>query len=80
MKHFPDFRRTLNELQKYSLNGDIDIGILSQVAEINIQTLMEFLKNKEHMKIFSFHFHIIKNCPIMKIAKIVHISSPNYKK
>ncbi|UNH61276.1 sliding clamp loader [Synechococcus phage S-SZBM1] len=46
-KHFPDFRRTLNELQRYASRGKIDTGILGQVTDINIQDLIGYLKNRE---------------------------------
>ena len=46
-RHFPDFRRTLNELQRYSVSGRIDAGILVDMAEINIKELMKFMKEKE---------------------------------
>ncbi len=46
MKHFPDFRRVLNELQRYSTSGTIDTGVLSQIADINLKELMSALKNK----------------------------------
>ena len=46
-KHFPDWRRTLNELQRYSVSGRIDAGILIDMAEINIKELMMFMKEKE---------------------------------
>jgi len=46
MKHFPDFRRVLNELQRYSTSGTIDTGILSQIADINLKKLMVALKSK----------------------------------
>lgn len=47
IKHFPDFRRTLNELQRYSSAGIIDIGILSEVGDIKIKELMDHMKNKD---------------------------------
>ena len=47
MKHFPDMRRTLNELQRYSVSGSIDVGILSSVAELEIKNLMTALRNKD---------------------------------
>lgn len=47
MKHFPDMRRTLNELQRYSVSGSIDVGILSSVAEVEIKNLMTALRNKD---------------------------------
>ena len=46
-RHFPDWRRTLNELQRYSVSGCIDAGILIDMAEINIKELMLFMKEKE---------------------------------
>ena len=70
MKHFPDFRRTLNELQKYSLNGDIDVGILSQVAEINIYTLMEFLKKKEFTNVRKWVVENLDNDPTVIFRKL----------
>jgi DNA polymerase III delta prime subunit len=47
MKHFPDNRRILNELQRYSVTGKIDSGILANQSDANFKTLMEALKNKE---------------------------------
>ena len=49
-KYFPDFRRTLNELQRYSSIGKIDTGILSVVSDTKLDDLVTFLKNKEFTK------------------------------
>lgn len=46
MSHFPDFRRVLNEIQRYSVAGEIDIGILSEIGEINVGKLCEYMKQK----------------------------------
>ena len=46
-RHFPDWRRILNELQRYSVSGRIDAGILVDMAEINIKERMKFMKEKE---------------------------------
>lgn len=46
-KHFPDFRRILNELQRYSQFGKIDTGILSQIANVAIGDLVKCLKEKD---------------------------------
>ena len=46
-KHFPDYRRTLNELQRYSVSGKIDAGILSSVADVSINTLVSALKAQD---------------------------------
>lgn len=50
MKYFPDFRRTLNELQRYSNFGKIDSGILVNVNDISLDTLMSSLKVKDFRK------------------------------
>tara|TARA_R110001583_G_scaffold88603_1_gene229611 strand:+ start:4348 stop:5301 length:954 start_codon:yes stop_codon:yes gene_type:complete len=47
LKHFPDFRRVINELQRYSIAGCIDVGILSQIGEIKVKDLISSMKNKE---------------------------------
>ena len=46
IKYFPDFRRTLNELQRYSNFGKIDSGILVNATDISLDTLMNALKIK----------------------------------
>jgi DNA polymerase III delta prime subunit len=46
LKHFPDFRRVINELQKYSLNGVIDEGILKQSSDENFNELFMALRGK----------------------------------
>lgn len=45
-KYFPDNRRTLNELQRYSVTGKIDSGILSNFKETSLNSLVDFLKEK----------------------------------
>lgn len=49
MKHFPDNRRILNELQRYSSNesSTIDEGILSVVADVNLNNLVKALKERD---------------------------------
>jgi DNA polymerase III delta prime subunit len=46
-KHFPDFRRVINELQRYSKLGKIDVGILSQIGDISITQIVKHLKEKD---------------------------------
>ncbi|MBI33545.1 MAG: DNA polymerase [Gammaproteobacteria bacterium] len=46
-KHFPDWRRVLNELQRYGMSGNIDAGILVTVSEENVKKLMSYLKDKD---------------------------------
>ena len=45
--YFPDWRKVLNELQRYSVSGEIDAGILVNLGEKNIKDLMAMMKNKE---------------------------------
>ena len=45
-KHYPDFRRTINELQRYSVRGQIDSGILFSLSEANTKELIKILKEK----------------------------------
>jgi len=45
-KHFPDFRRVLNEVQRYSSSGKIDSGILATFSEVKTEDLMKNLKEK----------------------------------
>jgi DNA polymerase III delta prime subunit len=45
-KHFPDFRRVLNECQRYSTGGKIDTGILASFSDISVNELVKNLKDK----------------------------------
>jgi DNA polymerase III delta prime subunit len=47
MKHFPDMRRILNELQRYGVSGSIDVGILNSVADSEIKNLVSSMRNKD---------------------------------
>ena len=46
-KYYPDFRRTINELQRYSVRGKIDSGILFSLSEANNKELVNTLKAKK---------------------------------
>ena len=46
-KFFPDFRRTLNELQRYAASGVIDTGILAQISQVRLEKLVGALKTKD---------------------------------
>lgn len=46
IKFFPDWRRVLNELQQYAATGAIDSGILTNLQDVNLTALMEYLKTK----------------------------------
>ncbi|AFD02995.1 gp44 clamp loader subunit [Synechococcus phage metaG-MbCM1] len=46
-KYYPDFRRTLNELQRYASSGSIDTGILALLGDAKIDTLVGAMKTKK---------------------------------
>jgi len=50
-KHFPDWRRILNEIQRYSVVGKIDAGILSNLQEVSIKDLMNNMKAKNYTNV-----------------------------
>jgi len=70
MKHFPDWRRVLNELQRYSVSGTIDSGILVNMAEVNLTELMTHLKKKEFTKMRKWVVDNIDNDPVKVFRKI----------
>jgi len=70
MKHFPDWRRVLNELQRYSVSGKIDSGILVNLAEVNLTELMSFLKKKEFGKVRKWVVDNIDNDPVKVFRKV----------
>ena len=69
-KHFPDFRRTLNELQRYASRGKIDTGILAQVADVKISDLIGYLKGREFTNIKKWVSSNIDNEPQVIMRKI----------
>ncbi len=48
MKYFPDYRKTINELQRYSVSGSIDEGILATIVDVDIKDLIEHLRAKDY--------------------------------
>ena len=50
-KHFPDWRRVLNELQRYSVTGSIDSGILANMQETSIRELINLMKDKDFTEV-----------------------------
>lgn len=62
-KHFPDYRRILNEMQRYSSSGKIDEGILVNMGEANMQELIASLKDKDWKKMRTWVVNNIDNDP-----------------
>ncbi len=50
-KHFPDFRRVLNEIQRYSTGGKIDSGILASFSDVSVNELVKSLKEKNFSEV-----------------------------
>jgi DNA polymerase III delta prime subunit len=50
-KYFPDYRRVLNELQRYSVSGRIDAGILLNITEESFKELIKFMKDKNFTEV-----------------------------
>ena len=71
MKHFPDFRRVLNELQRYSVSGNIDSGILLNISDANMNELAEALKTKNFKGVRSWVVNNLDNDP-QKIYRKVY--------
>jgi len=62
-KHFPDYRRVLNELQRYSASGKIDEGIFVNLGESNMQELISSLKDGDWKKMRTWVVNNIDNDP-----------------
>ena len=69
-KHFPDWRRVLNELQRYSVSGMIDAGILVNISEVNIRELMRSMKNKEFTNVRKWVVDNLDNDPVRLLRSI----------
>jgi len=69
-KHFPDFRKLINELQRYSVSGSIDAGILVNVSDENLKTLVSHLKDKEFSDMRKWVVNNLDNDPVKIFRKI----------
>ena len=69
-KFFPDFRRMLNEIQKYSASGRIDSGILANLDDESFNELLSFIKEKEFSKMRKWVALNIHNDPQTIYRKI----------
>jgi DNA polymerase III delta prime subunit len=50
-KHFPDWRRVLNECQRYSVGGEIDTGVLASFSDVAVNDLIPNLKSKNFSEV-----------------------------
>ena len=72
-KYFPDYRRVLNELQRYSVGGVIDKGILSSVSDGQMSDMIAALKNKNFEGAKKWIVNNLDNDPT-KIFKTIYES------
>ena len=73
MKHFPDNRRILNELQRYGVSGVIDKGILSSVSDVQINELVKSLKSKDFGSCRKWVTNNLDNDPTLIFRKIYDV-------
>jgi DNA polymerase III delta prime subunit len=73
MKHFPDNRRILNELQRYGVSGSIDKGILSSVSDVQLGELTKALKDKDFANCRKWVTNNLDNDPSRIFRKIYDV-------
>ena len=69
-RHFPDFRKLINELQRYSVSGAIDAGILVNISDENLKSLTGHLKAKEFGDMRKWVVNNLDNDPVKIFRKI----------
>ena len=69
-KHFPDWRRVLNECQRYSVSGKIDSGILAHFSDVKVNDLVKNLKEKNFPEVRKWCVNNLDNDPAMLLRRI----------
>ena len=80
-KHFPDWRRVLNELQRYSVSGKIDSGILATFSNVKTDALFKTLKEKDYPQVRKWVVDNLDNDPTVLLRSIydalyTHLAGP----
>ena len=75
-KHFPDWRRVLNECQRYSVAGKIDSGILAHFSDVKVNDLIKNLKTKNFAEVRKWCVNNLDNDPSVLLLSLIHISEP----
>ena len=78
-KHFPDNRRILNELQRYSVSGTIDKGILVSVSDVQLGELTKGLKEKDFSAARKWVTNNLDNDPVKIYRKLYDTLSEHLK-
>ena len=69
-KHFPDWRRILNECQRYSAGGKIDAGILAHFSDVKVNDLIKHLKEKNFTDVRKWVVSNLDNDPGVILRRI----------
>ena len=69
-KHFPDWRRVLNECQRYSVSGKIDTGILAHFSDVKVNDLIKNLKEKNFAEVRKWCVNNLDNDPSVLLRRI----------
>ena len=68
--HFPDWRRVLNECQRYSVGGKIDSGILAHFSDVKVNDLIKNLKDKNFPEVRKWCVNNLDNDPSVLLRRI----------
>ena len=69
-KHFPDWRRVLNECQRYAVSGKIDAGILAHFSDVKVNDLIKNLKAKDFKEVRKWCVNNLDNDPAVLLRRI----------
>ena len=69
-KHFPDWRRVLNECQRYSVGGKIDSGILVHFSDVKVNDLIKNLKEKDFPEVRKWVVNNLDNDPAVLLRRV----------
>jgi DNA polymerase III delta prime subunit len=69
-KHFPDWRRVLNELQRYSVSGTIDSSILAEFSDVKVNDLIKSLKEKDFAEVRKWVVNNLDNDPSVLLRRV----------
>ncbi len=77
VRYSPDFRRIINELQRYSVAGTIDVGVLADIENIKIDDLMTSMKEKNFQQVRKWVVDNLDNDQVQIFKKIYNNLSDN---
>ena len=78
-KYLPDWRRVLNECQRYGISGTIDVGILTDYSDAHLDALYTLIKDKEFTKMRRWVVDNLDNDPTLLYRKIYNTLTKSMK-